>query len=218
MLKKRKDMFVVASNVSVLQISNTHLFQISTSQHSIGEIISCTGQRNSFQQFLRARETPSCSFVKEFQFLCLCKEFKEWHEKPQYGPYRTRVLANYIFDNFIREGGSQALLLSDVIRGNIERMRTSDGKVIATMFEEAYQYVSLVIIQQNVVKTFVESHYYQTMWDEEELDCNLFKALSLGGTSALYAPRSFGSAGSTDPSSSSSSSLSRYSRYTIMYN
>lgn len=193
--------------------------EYSTTQHSIDEIISCTGQRNSFQQFLRARETPSCSFVKQFQFLCLCKEFREWHEKPQYGPYRTRVLANYIFDNFIREGGAQSLVLSDVIRRNIERLRTTDGKVLPTMFEEAYQYVSMVIIQQNVVKSFVESHYYQTMtWDEEDLDCNLFKALSLGGTSSLHAtrPKLFagGSVGSSDPSSCSSS-LSRYSRSNV---
>lgn len=189
--------------------------QYASSQHSINEIICHAGQRNSFQRFLRARETESCSFVKEFQFLCLCKEFREWGDRPQYGPYRVRVLANYIYHNFIREGGSQCLALSDVIRRNIERVRSSVGKVNPALFEDAYQYISMVIIQQNVVKSFVESHYYQTMWEDDEVDCNLFKALSLGGA-ASQLPRNKsggggGSVGSSDPSSCSSS-ISRYSR------
>ena len=126
-----------------------------------------------------------------------------------------RVLANYIYHNFIREGGAQSLALSDVIRRNIERMRSSVGKVNPSLFEEAYQYVSMVIIQQNVVKSFVESHYYQTMWEDEEMDCNLFKALSLGGAASLHTSRNKpfagGSVGSSDPSSCSSS-VSGYSR------
>jgi len=73
----------------------------------------------------------------------------------------------------------------------------------------------MVIIQQNVVKSFVESHYYQTMWEDEEMDCNLFKALSLGGAASLHTSRSKpfagGSVGSSDPSSCSSS-VSGYSR------
>ena len=198
------------------QVFNLYLlFQYASSQHSIDEIICHAGQRNSFQQFLRARETESCSFVKEFQFLCLCKEFREWGDKLQYGPYRIRVLANYIYHNFIREGGAQSLSLSEVIRRNIERMRSSVGKVNPALFEEAYQYVSMVIIQQNVVKSFVESHYYQTMWADEEMDCNLFKALSLGGAASLHTARgkpfAGGSVGSSDPSSCSSS-VSGYSR------
>jgi len=198
-----------------IELYETEKEEYASSQHSIDEIICHAGQRNSFQQFLRARETESCSFVKEFQFLCLCKEFREWGDKLQYGPYRIRVLANYIYHNFIREGGAQSLAVSDVIRRNIERMRNGVGKVIPTLFEEAYQYVSMVIIQQNVVKSFVESHYYQTMWEDEEMDCNLFKALSLGGAASLHTSRNKpfagGSVGSSDPSSCSSS-VSRYSR------
>jgi len=198
-----------------IELYETEKEEYASSQHSIDEIICHAGQRNSFQQFLRARETESCSFVKEFQFLCLCKEFREWGDKLQYGPYRIRVLANYIYHNFIREGGAQSLALSDVIRRNIERMRNSVGKVNSALFEEAYQYVSMVIIQQNVVKSFVESHYYQTMWEDEEMDCNLFKALSLGGAASLHTSRhkpfAGGSVGSSD-ASSCSSSVSRYSR------
>ena len=144
------------------------------------DILSCAGQRNSFEQFLRA-SAGSASFLKEFHFLCLVREFREWADLPsQYGPCRLRVLSNYITHNFVREGAPAALTLPEPLRRRVERAQ--ECKVpSAALFNEAYAVVSALLVQERVLRAFADSHYSQTMWEGEDMDCSLFRALSLGG-------------------------------------
>lgn len=175
-----------------------------TQQQSFEEIIVNPGQRNSFYQFLRSTDIPQGSYLQSFEFLCLCRELREWTGRTSYtrSTTRVKVLRKYIYQTFLREGSPQQLDLSGEMRKTAERSR---------VFDDIYRFVSSSLVQKGLVRAYTESHYNHSVWEEDEW--NLFKSLSLGGPSHHHGGRNralhFG--GSEAASSIASSNSSTFS-------
>eukprot|EP00116_Pleurobrachia_bachei_P005579 sb/3465841/ len=144
-----------------------------TQQQSFEEIIVNPGQRNSFYQFLRSTDISQGSYLQSFEFLCLCRELREWTGRTTYSrSTRVKVLRKYIYQTFLREGSPQQLELSGEMRKSAERSR---------VFDDIYRFVCTTLVQKGLVRSYTESHYNHSVWEEDEW--NLFKSLSLGGPS-----------------------------------
>lgn len=168
---------------------------------NIEDIVSTPRLHNSFILYLT--HTQQTARLRDFYFAIRCKEFKEWGDKVQYGPYRKQFLAKNIYQTFVKENGSNALTLSENVRRRVDRAM-SECKLVPNMFDEVYR-ASLATLQQTVVKKFVESNYYQTIYNE--MNCDL-RSLTIGGGNIRNKKAS--SLGSSGSSLSSSSSRPRH--------
>lgn len=192
-----KNLFKI--NKSILNMISWHNLSLQASQCTVNieDIVSTPRLHNSFILYLT--HTQQTARLRDFYFAIRCKEFKEWGDKVQYGPYRKQFLAKNIYQTFVKENGSNALTLNENVRRRVDRAMT-ECKHVPSMFDEVYR-ASLATLQQTVVKKFVESNYYQTIYNE--MNCDLRSLTIGGGNIRNKKASSLGSSGSSLSSSSS---------------
>jgi len=192
----QKLLSMVEPIISPLSYEHSESDDVSQCTVNIEDIVSTPRLHNSFILYLT--HTQQTARLRDFYFAIRCKEFKEWGDKVQYGPYRKQFLAKNIYQTFVKENGSNALSLSENVRRRVDKAM-SECKLVPNMFDEVYR-ASLATLQQTVVKKFVESNYYQTIYNE--MDCDL-RSLTIGGNIRNKKASSLGSSGSSLSSSSS---------------
>jgi len=192
----QKLLSMVEPIISPLSYEHSESDDVSQCTVNIEDIVSTPRLHNSFILYLT--HTQQTARLRDFYFAIRCKEFKEWGDKVQYGPYRKQFLAKNIYQTFVKENGSNALSLSENVRRRVDKAM-SECKLVPNMFDEVYR-ASLATLQQTVVKKFVESNYYQTIYNE--MNCDL-RSLTIGGNIRNKKASSLGSSGSSLSSSSS---------------